>query len=157
MSSSDKNLTVETATNLLPFASPNLSWESNDETSQKGFTVSGVDNTPGKKALFFILEAKPGKEHLVQGFLKDINDGVLQEPGTGPWMAWRYSKTTFGVFEGFPDAEARRAHINGPGGRNFLRTDLLQEMLAHPAQVHELDIQHGKWGTIFGQIVQPVA
>src|SRR4029077_3540696 len=92
---------------------------------------------------------------LLQGFLKDINAGVDKEPLTGPWFALRYSKTTFCIFEAFPDAEARHTHDHGPGGQNFLRSELLHDMLAYPAQLYRLDVLHGKFGVMLGQPIKP--
>ncbi|KAH9899012.1 hypothetical protein F4778DRAFT_181877 [Xylariomycetidae sp. FL2044] len=153
--SAKSGLTVETATDLPLFPNRNPDW-SQDDPSHPGFVVHGVDDTPGQKAYFIQLEAKPGKEELVQGFLRDINNGVNQEPLTGPWFGLRYSKTTFAIFEAFPHAQGRHDHDNGPGGRNFLRVDLLRDMLAYPAQIYRLDVQHGKFGTMLGQEVKPV-
>jgi quinol monooxygenase YgiN len=141
-----------------PHSFPNLqpSWDQ-DDPSHSGFVVHGVDDTPGNKAYFIHLEAKPGKEELVQNFLRDINDGVDQEPGTGPWFGLRFSKTSFCIFEAFPDANARHDHDNGPGGRNFLRSELLNDMLQFPAQLYRLDVLHGKFGVLLGKPVQPVS
>ena len=122
------------------------------EVNPSGFVVKGVDDTPGQKAYYIHLEAKPGKGDKVQQFLRDINAGVDQEPGTGPWFALRYSSTTFGIFEAFPDAEARHTHDTGPGGQNFQRgAELLCDMLAYPAQLYRLDVLHGKFNVMFGQ------
>jgi hypothetical protein len=132
-----------------PFPTPNPAWDD----ASPGFSVIGLENTPGKKAFLIHLEAKPGKEDLVAGFLRDINDGVNQEPGTGPWFAWRFSKTAFGVFEAFPDDKRRLDHVFGPGGNNFLRSELLKEMLAWPAQIYRLDVLHGKFDVLFGKPV----
>jgi quinol monooxygenase YgiN len=128
---------------------------SHDDPDHPGFVVSGIDNTPGHKAYYIHLEAKPGQEDALQKFLADINAGVDQEPLTGPWFALRYSQTTFGIFEAFPDANARHTHDNGPGGRNFLRSELLHEMLAHPAQLYPLDVLHGKFNVVLGHEVTP--
>lgn len=117
-----------------------------------GFVVKGVDDTPGQKAYYIHLEAKPGKEDQVQQFLRDINSGVDQEPLTGPWFAVRFSQTTFGIFEAFPNAEARHTHDTGPGGQNFQRgAALLRDILAYPAQLYRLDVLHGKFNVMFGQ------
>ena len=124
-----------------------------DDPAHPGYVVSGVDDTPGNKAYYIHLEAKPGREAAVQAFLKDINAGVDHEPGTGPWFALRFSQTTFGIFEAFPDAAARHTHDGGPGGRNFLRSDELQDMLAYPAHLYRLDILHGKFGVMLGRNV----
>jgi len=148
--------TIETATNLPPNPNPQPSW-SQDDLSHPGFLVHGIDDTPGNKAYYIHLEAKPGKEDLLAGFLRDINDGVNKEPLTGPWFALRYSKTTFCIFEAFPHAQARHDHDNGPGGHNFLRSDLLRDMLAHPAQIYRLDVLHGKFGVMLGRNVAPTS
>ncbi|EMR69231.1 hypothetical protein MGN70_007529 [Eutypa lata] len=145
-----------TATDLPPFPNPSPSW-SQDHPKHPGWLMQGVDDTPGRKAYFIQLEARPGKEELVAAFLRDINAGVDKEPGTGPWFGLRYSKTSFAIFEAFPDAAARHDHDRGPGGVNFKRADLLKDMLAHPAQLYRLDVLHGKFGTMFGQSVSPVA
>jgi hypothetical protein len=80
----------------------------------------------------------------VEQFLRDILAGVEQEPGTGPWFGCRFSDTTFGIFEAFPDTAARNAHDIGPGGRNFLRSAELDEILAYPAHLYRLDVMFGK-------------
>jgi hypothetical protein len=49
-----------------------------------GWVRSGRDDTPGRKAYYINLEAKPGKGDKVEQFLRDILAGVEQEPGTGP-------------------------------------------------------------------------
>jgi hypothetical protein len=136
---------------------PNTSADwSHDDPSHSGFVVHGLDDTPGQKAYYIHLEAKSGKEELLQDFLRDINAGVDQEPLTGPWFALRYSKTTFCIFEAFPNAQARHNHDAGPGGHNFLRSELLQDMLAYPAQIYRLDILHGKFGVMLGKPVSTV-
>jgi hypothetical protein len=117
-----------------------------------GWVRSGVgNNTPGHKAYYINLEAKPGMGDKVEQFLRDILAGVEQEPGTGPWFGCRFSDTTFGIFEAFPDNAARNAHDVGPGGRNFLRSAELDEMLAYPSHLYRLDVMFGKFGTMFGK------
>src|ERR1700722_8195880 len=116
-----------------------------------GWGRSGVDNIPGQKAYYINLEAKSGKGDKVEQFLRDILAGVEQEPGTGPWFGTRFSDTTFGIFEAFPDIAARNAHDVGPGGQNFLRSAELEEMLAYSAHVYRLDVMFGKFSTLFGK------
>ena len=135
-----------------PVPSPD---QSRDDPEHPGFVLHGEDNTPGHKAYYIHLEARKGQEGALEKFLADINAGVDQEPLTGPWFALRFSDTTFGIFEAFPDANARHTHDNGPGGRNFLRSDLLHEMLAYPAQLYRLDVLHGKFDVMLGQQVTP--
>lgn len=122
-----------------------------DDAVHPGFVVTGIDDTPGPKAYYIHLEAKPSKGEQVQNFLRDILEGVNKEPLTGPWFANRYSDTTFGIFEAFPDAQARHAHDAGPGGQNFLRVAELHDMLAYPARIYRLDVLFGKFDVMFGQ------
>ena len=129
---------------------PGPSW-SEDDKSHPGYVLTGVDDTPGRKAYYIHLEAKAGQGDKVEQFMRDIHAGVEQEPGTGPWFGVRYSETTFGIFETFPDAQARHTHDTGPGGRNFLRSDLLHEMLAYPAHLYRLDVLFGKYSVMFGK------
>jgi quinol monooxygenase YgiN len=129
---------------------PNLA---QDDPAHPGFVVTGIDDTPGRKAYYIHLESKPGRGDEVQQFLRDIHTGVEQEPLTGPWFGVRYSETTFGIFEAFPDADARHTHDNGPGGRNFLRSELLHDMLAYPAHLYRLDVLFGKFNIMFGKTI----
>ncbi len=154
MSDSTRGTYLGDEMSFAPFPNPSPDW-SQDDPSHPGFVLNGLDETPGQKAYYIHLEAKPGKEELLQGFLQDINAGVDKEPLTGPWFALRYSKTTFCIFEAFPDAQARHTHDHGPGGQNFLRSELLHDMLAYPAQLYRLDVLHGKFGVMLGQPVKP--
>ena len=122
-----------------------------DDPAHPGFVVLGEEDTPGQKAYYIHLEAKPDKADKVKQFLLDIHAGVDKEPGTGPWFGVQFSPTTFGIFEAFPDAAARHAHDAGPGGQNFFtRSEELLDMLAYPSQLYRGDVLHGKFGVLFG-------
>ncbi|EEF59746.1 hypothetical protein Cflav_PD2567 [Pedosphaera parvula Ellin514] len=43
------------------------------------------------------------------------------------------------------------AHDIGPGGRNFLRSKELAEMVAYPSHLYRLDVMFGKFITMFGK------
>ena len=90
-------------------------------------------------------------------FLQDIHNGIDKEPGTRPWFALPYFEDDVRhLRKPSPDAHARHDHDNGPGGQNFFtRPELLHDMLAYPAQLHRLDVLHGKFGVILGQPVKP--
>ncbi|KAH6699927.1 hypothetical protein BKA61DRAFT_560116 [Leptodontidium sp. MPI-SDFR-AT-0119] len=139
-----------------PFPNPKpISFE--EDKDQFHFELHGAgDDTPGRKAYFVQLVAKPGKEEALQAFLRDVNRGVDDEPLTGPWFGLRFNKSTFFIFETFPDFKGREAHNVGPGGQQFLRGDELKDMLAYPAQSYKMDVMHGKYGVIMGQPVTPV-
>ena len=69
------------------------------------------------KALLVRLEALPGKEAELAEFLKGARAIVMDEPGTTAWFAIQFSPSTFGVYDVFPDDEARDAHLAGGVGQ----------------------------------------
>ena len=74
--------------------------------------------------------------------LGDILYRVDREPRTGPWYGVRYTKTTFGIFECFPDEAARDRHLTGEGARVLMeRSNIL---LAAPARIDKLDVLTSK-------------
>ncbi|MGF6832302.1 quinol monooxygenase YgiN [Paenarthrobacter sp. TE4293] len=68
-------------------------------------------------ALSVILKAKPDKEKDVADFLRDARSVVEQEQGTRAWFALQFDESTFGVFDVFPDDDARRTHLSGGVGQ----------------------------------------
>ena len=66
-----------------------------------------------KVALWVRLEAKPGKEAEVEGFLDAGLPLVQAEPATTAWFALRLGSSTFGIFDAFPDEAGRQAHLSG--------------------------------------------
>ena len=69
------------------------------------------------KALLVRLEALPGKERELADFLIGARSIVLDEPGTVAWFAVQFGPSTFGVYDVFPDDEARDAHLSGGVGQ----------------------------------------
>jgi quinol monooxygenase YgiN len=69
------------------------------------------------RALLVRLEALPGKEGELAEFLSGARAIVMEEPGTTAWFALQLGPTTFGVFDVFPDDEARDAHLAGGVGQ----------------------------------------
>lgn len=106
----------------------------------RGVVVTGENGDDGPKAFYIHIEALPGKEEEVVVMLKDIFACVLGEPATGPWYGVRYSKTTFGIFEVFPDIAGRDAHVAGGGGDIFRDLERMNDILAAPAHVYRLDV-----------------
>ncbi|TNB73028.1 antibiotic biosynthesis monooxygenase [Arthrobacter sp. BB-1] len=68
-------------------------------------------------ALSVILKAKPGKEEDVADFLRGARSVVEQEEGTRAWFALQFDESTFGIFDVFPDDDARRTHLSGGVGQ----------------------------------------
>lgn len=69
------------------------------------------------KALLVRLEALPGKEAELAAFLKSARSIVMDESGTVAWFAIQFGPSTFGVYDVFPDDEARDAHLAGGVGQ----------------------------------------
>src|SRR5690242_18178542 len=68
-------------------------------------------------ALSVIVQAKPGKEKDVADFLRGARSVVEQEPGTRAWFALQFDESTFGIFDVFPDDDARQTHLSGGVGQ----------------------------------------
>jgi len=69
------------------------------------------------KALLVRLDALPGKEAELADFLTQARSIVMEEPGTIAWFAIQFGPSTFGVYDVFPDDEARDAHLAGGVGQ----------------------------------------
>src|ERR1700692_4107814 len=68
-----------------------------------------------KVAVGVRLEAKPGKEADVEGFLRGGLPLVQAEPATTAWFGLRLGPSTFGIFDAFPDEAGRTAPLSGRG------------------------------------------
>lgn len=64
-------------------------------------------------ALLVRFEARPGREQEVVDFLRQGLALVEREPDTVRWFGVRFGPTSFGIFDAFPDAAGRQAHIDG--------------------------------------------
>lgn len=123
----------------VPFPAP-----ANTAQPHRGVLVTGEQGDEGRKAFYIHIEAIPGKEDQVEQMLSDILACVEQEPATGPWFGVRYSQTTFGVFEAFPNLAGRQAHVEGGGGEIFRDVERMNAILAYPALVYRLDVLMSK-------------
>lgn len=110
----------------------------------RGVHVIGDQGAEGRKAFFIQIEARPGKEEAVVQMLQDIRACVEAEPATGPWFAVRFSKTSFGIFEAFPDLAGRQAHVEGGGGDIFRDVTRMNTILTEAAKVHRVDVLMSK-------------
>ena len=66
-----------------------------------------------KFGILATLQAQPGKEADVEGFLQSAGSLVEAETGTTTWFAFKIGPATFGIFDTFKDEEGRAAHIGG--------------------------------------------
>lgn len=66
------------------------------------------------KALLVHLHAKHGGTDEVEQLLTSARHDAEREPGTIAWFALRFGRGHYGIFDVFPDDEARDAHLSGP-------------------------------------------
>jgi quinol monooxygenase YgiN len=90
------------------------------------------------KALLVRLEAKPGTEDAVAEFLRSALPLVEQEPGTSPWFAIHFGANSFGIFDAFPDDDARRTHLNGPVAKAL--SERANELFSSPPEIMSVDV-----------------
>lgn len=64
--------------------------------------------------LLVTLQAKPGKEKELGEFLASALPLAEAEPETAAWFAVKIDDATFAIFDAFPDAGGRQAHLDGP-------------------------------------------
>ena len=92
--------------------------------------------------LFVRLRAKPGKEKEVEQLLKGGLAVVQEEPGTPLWFAVRFDRSTFAIFDAFPDEPARSAHLAGRLAAALM--DKAPELLAEPPVIERADVLAAK-------------
>src|SRR2546428_11004812 len=91
-----------------------------------------------KVALFVRLEAKPGKEAEVEGSLRSGLSIVRDEPATTAWFAIRMGRSTFGIFDAFPNDAGRQAHLSGRVAAALMTK--ASDLLAQPPAIEKLDV-----------------
>ena len=65
------------------------------------------------QALLVRLEAQHGRDHELEAFLRSALPLVRAEPATTAWFAIRFGRSEYGIFDAFPDAAGRDAHLAG--------------------------------------------
>lgn len=92
--------------------------------------------------LFARLEAKPGKEEEVAGFLKQGLQMANQETTTPVWFALRLGRATFAIFDAFQDEAGRQAHLNGPIAKALMAQ--APKLLATAPAIEQLEVLGAK-------------
>ncbi len=95
-----------------------------------------------KVGLFVKLEAKPGKEEELAAFLSSALPLVQAEPGTVTWFAVRFGKSTFAIFDAFPDEQGRTAHLEGRVAAALMAK--APDLLAGPVNIEKADVLASK-------------
>jgi|SRR4051812_4509389 quinol monooxygenase YgiN len=93
-------------------------------------------------ALYVHLEAKPGREHDVESFLKGGLPIVQEEPATVAWFALRLGPSTFGIFDAFPDEDGRQAHLSGRVATALMERS--SELFVTPPSIEKVDVLAAK-------------
>ena len=95
-----------------------------------------------KVGLLVTLVAKAGKEEELGQFLESALPLAQAEPETAAWFAIKIDETTFGIFDAFPSATGRDAHLNGPIAAALMAK--ADELLASPPDIRTVDVLAAK-------------
>jgi quinol monooxygenase YgiN len=90
--------------------------------------------------LLIRLHAKPGSEETVAQLLASAVDTVNKEEGTTAWFALRFDQTRFGVFDAFPDDEARQTHLDA----NLSAVNEIADLLVAAPTIEPADVLTAK-------------
>lgn len=93
-------------------------------------------------ALWVMLQAKPGKEALLEQFLKDALPAAREEPDTTAWFALKLGGARFGIFDAFPSDAGRQAHLKGRIAAALM--EKAAELLAQPPSIEQIDVLAAK-------------
>lgn len=92
--------------------------------------------------LLATLEAKPGKEEELASFLAGALPLAEEEPATTAWFAIKLGESTYGIFDVFPDADGRQAHLDGPIAAALM--EKADELLSRPPEIKPIDVLAAK-------------
>jgi quinol monooxygenase YgiN len=80
-----------------------------------------VETGPDAKGLLLTFKARHGHEQDVEQFLVSAQPKVMEEPYTTAWFAIRTESGEYGIFDVFPDNEARLIHLTGQVPRELTK------------------------------------
>ena len=92
--------------------------------------------------LLVTLQARPGKEDELAGFLASALPLAQAQPETTAWFAIKIDASTFGIADFFPSAAGRQAHLDGPIAAALLQR--AEELLAAPPDIKPVDVLAAK-------------
>jgi quinol monooxygenase YgiN len=93
-------------------------------------------------SLFVRLEAKPGKEAEVAGFLQQGLQMANEEATTPVWFALQLGPSTFAVFDAFRDEAGRQKHLAGPIAKALMAQ--APNLFAKPPAIEQVDVLGAK-------------
>src|SRR5215467_10189091 len=89
-----------------------------------------------------VLQARPGREHDLEAFLKAAQPLAQMEPQTLRWYAFKIDASRFAIFDTFADQAGRRAHVDGEIARQL--GTAATELLSAPPSIEFVDIVAAK-------------
>ncbi len=92
--------------------------------------------------LLATLSAKPGKEDELADFLAGALSLAEAEPETTAWFAIKIDDSTYGIFDVFPGADGRQAHLDGPIAAALMAK--ADELLSSPPEIKPIDVLAAK-------------
>ncbi|MGI8683018.1 MAG: putative quinol monooxygenase [Mycobacteriales bacterium] len=92
--------------------------------------------------LLATLSAKPGKEDELADFLAGALPLAEAEPETTAWFAIKIDDSTYGIFDVFPGADGRQAHLDGPIAAALMAK--ADELLSSPPAIKPIDVLAAK-------------
>lgn len=95
-----------------------------------------------KQAIWVMLKAKPGKEAVVEAFLKQGAVMSKGEPKTVTWYGLKIDASTYGVFDTFDDEAGRDAHLSGDIARALMAS--APELFSNEIRVEKMEILANK-------------
>jgi quinol monooxygenase YgiN len=95
-----------------------------------------------KLAIWAEVQAKPGKEKEVEGFLKSAQPLAEREGGTLTWYAVQIGPGKYGIFDTFADENGRQAHLTGEIAKALMAK--ANELFAKPPEIHKIDVLAAK-------------
>lgn len=88
------------------------------------------------------LKAKPGKEDELADFLRSALPLAEGEPETTAWFALKIDDGVYGIFDAFPTADGRQAHLDGPIASALLAK--ADDLLREPPDIRPVDVLAAK-------------
>lgn len=88
------------------------------------------------------IEAQTGKEDEVSSLLAEALPLAQEESGTTAWFASRLGRSTFWLFNAFPDDTARRDHLAGPIAEAL--AERAEDLFSEPPVIEQTEILAAK-------------
>jgi len=85
-----------------------------------------------------VLQARPGREHDLETFLKSAQPLAELETQTLRWYALKIDSAHFAIFDTFEDEAGRKAHVDGEIARQLFA--VATDLLAAPPSIELVDI-----------------